>query len=374
MSVKIRSVRTLRFAQPMVPIHQGNFPGALEMVLTIAEADDGSTGYSLARAHGGQPGSTIADPVEVSLAPRVVGLDARQPQQAWERMIALEPAGYVSVFAISAVDVALWDLAARLEQRSVAALLGARRRALQPYASSSHHPTVDAYVADLRQALARGYRAYKVHPFYDPRRDIELARALREAAGPEIRLMLDAAKRYDERASLEVGQALQREGFHWFEEPLPQQDWRGYRRLREALDIPVIGGETLPGLHLAIDNALQAGAYDAVLCDVYWKGGITGALRTFEVCRTHGVPVVSHHGASALMNLANLHLLCAHDEPVMIETLFPEAPYEHGIDRPARIGADGLMHLPDGPGLGALPDWPFIRAHAVGAAGAGAGR
>ncbi len=374
MSPKIRSVRTLRFAQPMVPIHQGNFPGALEMVLTIAESDDGCAGYSLARTHGGQPGSTIADPVEVSLAPRVVGLDARQPQQAWDRMIALEPAGYVSVFAISAVDVALWDLAARLDGQSVAARLGAKRRALQPYASSSHYATMDDYVADLRQAVARGYRAYKVHPFYDPVRDIELARALREAAGPDIRLMLDAAKRYDEAASLQVGQALQREGFHWFEEPLPQHDWRGYRRLREALDIPVIGGETLPGLHPAINNALDARAYDAVLCDVYWKGGITGALRTFEVCRAHGVPVVSHHGASALMNLANLHLLCAHDEPVMIEVLFPEAPYEHGIDRPARIGADGLMHLPDGPGLGALPDWTFVRAHAVGAVGPGPGR
>ena len=281
-------------------------------------------------------------------------------------MIALEPAGYVSVFAISAIDVALWDLAARLDGQSVAGLLGAKRRALQPYASSSHHATVEAYVADLRHALARGYRAYKVHPFYDAARDIELARALREAAGADVRLMLDAAKRYDERASLRVGEALQREGFHWFEEPLPQHDWRAYRRLREALEIPVVGGETLPGLHPAIDNALQAQAYDAVLCDVYWKGGITGALRTFEVCRTHGVPVISHHGASALMNLANLHLLCAHDEPVMLEVLFPEAPYEGGVDHPARIGADGLVHLPDGPGLGALPDWSCIHAHAVG--------
>jgi L-alanine-DL-glutamate epimerase-like enolase superfamily enzyme len=287
-------------------------------------------------------------------------------------MVALEPAGYVSVFAISALDVAIWDLAARLEGQSVAAMLGAQHQALQPYASSSHHATVDGYVADLLHAVSRGYRAYKVHPFYDPVRDIELAGALRAAVGSEVLLMLDAAKRYDETASFQVGEALQREGFHWFEEPLPQHDWRGYRRLREALDIPVIGGETLPGLYPAIRNALDAQAYDAVLCDVYWKGGITGALRTMEVCREHGVPVVSHHGASALMNLANLHLLCARPEPVMIEVLFPEAPYERGIDRPARISADGLIHLPEGAGLGALPDWDYIRAHAVSPSGLGA--
>jgi len=369
--LNIRAVRTLRFAQPMIPIHQGNFPGALELVLTIVEAEDGCKGYSLARTHGGQPGTTLSEPIEVSLAPRVLGLDAQHPAQAWERMMALEPAGYVSVFAISAVDVAIWDLAARLADKPLADLLGARRRALQPYASSSHHPTIDAYLADLREALARGYRAYKVHPFYDPVRDIELARALRAAAGDEVLLMLDAAKRYDARAALAVGEALQRECFHWYEEPLPQHDWRSYRRLREALEIPVIGGETLPGLHPAIDNALQAGAYDAVLCDVYWKGGLTGALRTLEVCRAHGVPVVSHHGASALMNLANLHLLCAHDEPVMIEMLFPEAPYECGVDRPARIAADGLVHLPTGPGLGALPDEDYIAAHRVGTGAAG---
>lgn len=363
--MNIRSVRTLCFAQPMIPIHQGHFPGALEMVLTIVESDDGQQGFSLARTHGGQPGSTIADPIEISLAPRVIGLDAREPALAWERMMALEPAGYVSVFAISAVDVALWDLAARLDHQSLADRLGARRRALQPYASSSHHPTIDAYIEDLQHAIDRGYRAYKVHPFYDPDRDVALSQALREAAGPDVRLMLDAAKRYDERASLRVGEALQRAGFHWFEEPLPQHDWRGYRRLREALEIDVIGGETLPGLYPAIDNALAAGAYDAVLCDVYWKGGVTGALRTLEVCRRHGVPVVSHHGASALMNLANLHLLCAHDEPVMIEMLFPEAPYECGVDRPARIAADGWVHLPEGPGLGALPDGSYIQAHAV---------
>lgn len=361
--MRIVSVRTRCFAQPMIPIHVGNFPGALELVVTTVEADDGTRGHSLARAHGGQPGTVLAQAVGASLAPRVLGTDPREPETAWTRMVALEPAGYVPTFAISAVDVAIWDLAARAREVPVAALCGGRRTSMRPYASSSHHPDVDAYLADLRAALALGYTAYKVHPFYDPTRDIGLARALREAAGPSVRLMLDAAKRYDAADALRVGEALQALDFHWYEEPLPQHDWRGYRRLREALRIPVIGGETLPGLHPAIDNALEAHAYSAVLCDVYWKGGITGMLKTIEVCRARGVPVASHHGASALMNLANLHVLCGATDVDMIEVLFPEAPYEYGATRYLRIADDGLVHLPPGPGLGAEPDWTYVDAH-----------
>ena len=282
--MRIVAVRTLCFAQPMIPIHQRTFPGQLEIVVTEVEAEDGTRGHSLARSHGGQPGSVIAQAVQVSLAPLVIGQDANGPVPLWERMSALEPAGYVSVFALSALDVALWDLAGKLAGQSVAQMLGGRRQSMLAYASSTHHETIDAYVSDLQSALQQGYRAYKVHPFYDAARDIDLSRALRAAAGPGVRLMLDATKHYDLQGALQVGQALQELDFHWFEEPLPQHDWAGYARLRQALRIPIAGGETLPGLHHALANALNARAYGLVLCDVYWKGGITGANHALALC------------------------------------------------------------------------------------------
>lgn len=362
-AVTIRSVRTVCFAQPMVPIHAGTFAGVQELVLVVVEAGDGTQGYALARAHGGQAGVVIANQVEASLRPLVLGRNAGDPAALWDSMAALEPPGYVSVFAISALDVALWDLAGKLRGVSVAQLCGGRRSAMQAYASSSHHDTLDAYCADLQAALALGFTAYKVHPFYDPARDIVLAGALREAAGPRVRLMLDAAKRYGLDDAVRVGEALQALDYHWYEEPLPQQDWPGYRALRSRLQIPVIGGETLPGLHAATANALDAGAYAAVLCDVYWKGGITGCLKTIAVCGAHGIPVASHHGASALMNLANLHVLCGATDVEMIEVLVPQEPYHYGLRDYLRVDADGWVRLPDGPGLGGQPDWPYIEAH-----------
>ncbi len=361
--MKIRSVRTLCFKQPMIPIHASTFAGALELVLTVVEADDGTEGYSLARSHGGQSGMVIGNQIDASLRALVLGRDVEDRAGMWDAMVALEPAGYVSVFAISALDVALWDLAGRLQGIPVAQLCGGRRRSMVAYASSTHHGTVDAYVADLQAVLALGFTAYKVHPFYDAARDIVLAGALREAAGPQVRLMLDAAKRYGPQDALRVGEALQSLDYHWYEEPLPQHDWPAYRDLRAALRIPVIGGETLPGLVPAVANALDAQAYAAVLCDVYWKGGITGCLKTIALCQDRGVPVVSHHGASASMNLANLHVLCGASEVEMIEVLVPQEPYHYGLQEYLRVDPDGCVRLPDRPGLGALPDWAYIEAH-----------
>lgn len=362
-AVMIRAVRTLCFKQPMIPIHVNNFAGELALVLTVVEASDGTEGYSLARAHGGQSGVVIANQIEASLRPLVLGRDPADRDELWNAMAAMEPSGYVSVFAISALDVALWDLAAKLQGVPVAQLCGGRRTAMRAYASSTHYESVDAYVADLRAALALGFTAYKVHPFYDASRDMVLARVLREAAGPDVCLMLDAAKRYGAHEALQVGEVLQALGYHWYEEPLPQQDWAGYRSLRDRLQIPVIGGETLPGLHHAIANAIDARAYAAVLCDVYWKGGITGCLKTMTLCQSRGVAVASHHGASALMNLANLHVMCGASDVEMIEVLVPQAPYHYGLREYLRVDADGYVRLPVGNGLGAEPDWHYMETH-----------
>ena len=364
-SVTIRAVRTLCFTQPMIPLHVNTFAGALALVLTVVEASDGTEGYSLARAHGGQSGTVIANQIEASLRPLVIGCDPADRGELWDAMAAKEQPGYVSVFAISALDVALWDLAAKLQGVTVAQLCGGRRKAMRAYASSTHHDSVDAYVADLQAALALGFTAYKVHPFYDASRDMVLAKALRAAAGPDVRLMLDAAKRYDARDALRVGEVLQALDYHWYEEPLPQQDWAAYRNLRDVLQIPVMGGETLPGLHHAIANAIDARAYSAVLCDVYWKGGITGCLKTMALCQASGVEVVSHHGASALMNLANLHVMCGASDVEMIEVLVPQAPYHYGLRDYLQVGTDGYARLPTGPGLGAEPDWSYIEAHRI---------
>ena len=364
--MRVTGIRTQCFRQPMVPIHQKRFAGEQEIVLTVVECDSGHEGYAMARAHGGQPGRGIADAIHCTIKPRVIGLDPLDHERAWNAMMALEPAGYVPVFAISAVDVALWDLAGKIRGEPLYRMLGARRNRIQAYASCAAMDTIDDYVRDLERARSRGYRAYKIHPFDVPDRDIELCRALRKAAGDDYVLMLDVAKTYDYAGSLKVGRVLEELGFAWFEEPLPQYDMAGYARLCGELDIPVIGAETVAGSCHSIENYLNANALDQVLCDVYWKAGVTGMLKTAQLCESRGVPVASHHGASPLMNFANLHVLCGATDTEMIEVLVPEEGYNFAMKTYLAPDRDGFITAPDGAGLGVEIDWDYVRANAVG--------
>ena len=142
--MRISDLRTVCFTQPAVPIHQKRFSGPQEIVLTSVTSEDGVRGYSMARAHGGQAGRGIADAIVSTLKPRVIGQDALDRERIWQSLTALEPAGYVPVFAISAVDVAIWDLVARSLALPLHKLLGGRSDRILAYASSANHERVES--------------------------------------------------------------------------------------------------------------------------------------------------------------------------------------------------------------------------------------
>ena len=363
--MRIAGIRTLCFEQPAVPIHAKRFAGKQQIVLTVVQTDTGLEGYSMARTHGGQSGQGITQAILKSIAPRVLGQDALNRERLWQSMVELEPAGYVPVFAISAVDVALWDLAGKIFNVPLYQLLGGRRDRILAYASSAAMESIDDYVQEAGRCMAQGYRAYKLHPFNDPVRDIELCRVLRQAVGPDFTLMLDVAKTYDRMAAVKVGRVLEELGFAWFEEPIAQYDIEGYAELRSTLDIPIIGAETVAGHVFSAANYLRANALDMVLCDVYWKAGVTGMQKTAALCEAMGVKVASHHGASPLMNFANLHVLCGATNADWMEILVPEEGYNFALQSYLAPDKDGYVAAPQGPGLGVALDWDYIRAHTV---------
>lgn len=363
--MRIARVRTVCFRQPAVPIHARRFAGEQQIVLTIVESDAGHEGYAMARAHGGQSGRGLAEAIVQTLAPRVVGQPMLSRDACWQAMVALEQPGYVPMFATSAIDVALWDLAGKVLGAPLHRLVGGRRARIQAYASSANMAHIDDYIADAQRCLARGYKAYKIHPFNVPARDIELCRALREAVGPEVALMLDPAKSYDRAGALKVGRALEALDYTWFEEPISQYDIEGHAQLSQALDIPVVGAETVAGHVYSVANYLRAGALDMVLCDVYWKAGVTGMLKTAALCEGLGVKLASHHGASPVMNFANLHVLCGATDADYVEILVPEEGYDHALKAYLAPDADGFVTPPDTPGLGVQIDWDFIADHTV---------
>ncbi len=363
--MRIAGIRTLCFEQPAVPIHAKRFAGKQQIVLTVVQTDTGLEGYSMARTHGGQSGQGITQAILKSIAPRVLGQDALNRERLWQSMVELEPAGYVPVFAISAVDVALWDLAGKIFNVPLYQLLGGRRDRILAYASSAAMESIDDYVQEAGRCMAQGYRAYKLHPFNDPARDIALCRAVRQAVGSDFTLMLDVAKTYDRMAAVKVGRVLEELDFAWFEEPIAQYDIEGYAELRRTLDIPIIGAETVAGHVFSAANYLRANALDMVLCDVYWKAGVTGMQKTAALCEAMGVKVASHHGASPVMNFANLHVLCGATNADWMEILVPEEGYNFALQSYLAPDKDGYVAAPQGPGLGVALDWDYIRAHTV---------
>jgi L-alanine-DL-glutamate epimerase-like enolase superfamily enzyme len=240
--------------------------------------------------------------------------------------------------------------------------LGGYRDRLPAYAASAHMETVESYLTELEDIRRRGYKAYKMHPFGDARRDVELCRAVREAVGPGFALMLDPGGAYSRDEAIRVGRVLEELDFVWYEEPLRDWDWEGYRELARALDIPVQVGEVIPGHLYSAAELVLRGAGDHLRSDVYWKGGITGALKMAHLAEAFNMPLELHHAATPIMNWANLHVACAISNCGWFEVLVPEERYDFGLTRYAHPDADGMVYAPNEPGLGVEIDRAALAA------------
>ena len=247
--MKIVDVKVQCYSYPMPPMHAGRFGSVQEATIVRIRTDDGLEGYGTARAQGGSSGRVIADAVLASARPRLLGEDPFQREKLWQKLWALDRGSFMQIFVTSAVDVALWDLAGKALNAPVWKLLGGYREQLPAYASSAHLSREELYIEEALASRAKGYGAYKIHPFGEADRDIALCRAVRDAVGPEMALMLDPVGVYDHHQAMRVGRELEKLNFYWFEEPLIDYDLRGYAELCRDLDIPVVVGETVAREH-----------------------------------------------------------------------------------------------------------------------------
>lgn len=364
--MKITDVRVTVYAHPMPPLHGGRFgTTAQEVSLVEVETDEGITGVASARAQGGTGGRVIAEAILKTARPRAVGQDPFDRERIWQSLARLERAGYLQIFATSAIDVALWDIAGQALGKPVWKLLGGCRDRLPAYASSAHMETVEDYLREIDDVRRRGYRAYKIHPIGEAERDIALCTAVRERVGPDFALMLDPGGAYSRDEALRVGRVVERLGFVWYEEPLRDYDLEGYAELSRALDIPVQVAEVVPGHAYLAAEYIRRGAGDHLRSDVYWKGGITGAMKMAHLAEAFNMPLELHHAASPIMNAANLHVACAIPNCAYFEILVPEERYDFGLRSYVRADGDGIVHAPTGAGLGVEVDWEWVRANAV---------
>jgi L-alanine-DL-glutamate epimerase-like enolase superfamily enzyme len=218
----------------------------------------------------------------------------------------------------------------------------------------------EAYAEEAARFEAEGWTAYKIHPPTDPALDIEVCRALRGAVGEGFTLMLDPTWAYQYPEALRVGLAIQDLGFHWYEDPLADDDLYGYVKLKQHLHIPILATEYAPGGVTAFAPWIVARATDFLRGDVAVKGGITPLVKAAHLAEAFHMNLEIHHGGNSLNNVANLHVTMAIKNCEFFEVLLPAGAQKYGLLEDIEVDARGLVHAPMGPGLGARIDFDRI--------------
>ncbi|MBO4258128.1 enolase C-terminal domain-like protein [Streptomyces griseorubiginosus] len=369
--MKITDLRILRHQQPN-PSDVG--PPVLPLDLMTISTDEGIEGHTFV----GAPGEDIAELLVRQVKPALLGQDALDIGRIW----AMTGRRGLPATAQGAVDVALWDIAAKAAGLPLHRLLGTVKHRAPVYTSSWMHHAAETYVEEALAYQEAGLRGHKLHPLTQLRAftgaevpvtaDIDLCERVRAAVGVDFPLFMDPAFAYTYGEAVRVGQAIQDLGYEWYEDPLPADDLYGYVRLKQQLSIPVMATEVTGGGLTALAPWVVERATDFLRGDVVLKGGITGMLKIAHLAEAFHLPCEIHDAYHSLNNLASLHLILALPNCEWFEVLVPHSPgsydldhLSYGLAEPVPIDKDGYASAPDRPGLGIEPDWDLLRSGAV---------
>jgi L-alanine-DL-glutamate epimerase-like enolase superfamily enzyme len=183
---------------------------------------------------------------------------------------------------------------------------------------------------------------------------------VRRAVGDDFTVMLDSTWAYQYPEALRVGRVVQDLGFHWYEDPLADDDLYSYVKLKQQLAIPILATEYTPGGFTAFAPWLTERATDYLRGDVAVKGGITSLVKTAHLAEGFHMNFEVHHGGNSLNNVANLHVIMAIRNCEFFEVLLPAGAQKYGLVRDIEVDAQGLVHAMNEPGLGAAIDFDLI--------------
>lgn len=300
--------------------------------------------------------------VEQMLAPIITGRDPRDAEGLWDEMFQqLRGWGHYRGFvfeAISGIDTALWDVVAKAAGLPVYKVLGGSGRPRVPcYASSVYFAEVTQMVAQAVDQVRRGHTAIKVkigrnRQMGGRRADVASVKAIREAVGPAVDIMLDVNSAYDASTAIIVGRQLEDLDITWIEEPVPPDDLDGYQRVRERQGIPIAAGESEFGV-FGFRELIRRGAIDILQPDVARVGGFTGARRVGALVHAHNLRYAPHTGFSAgVSHLASLHVAASVPNLMTYEYFFAPNPLRDLFAEPFPEPREGMIDVPQRPGLG----------------------
>lgn len=319
--------------------------------------------------------------LEHHLKPILLGQNPFDVELLWEKMyrstLNYGRKGLV-IEAISAVDIALWDIIGKATSQPVYNLLGGKTRDRIPvYASRLYaHKDLDLLAAQAESFRNQGFKAMKHRFGYGPRdglegmrRNLELSRTVRNAVGTDIEVMADAYMGWDVTYAIRMIRMLEDAGLNlkWIEEPVIPDDVDGYARIRREVHTPISGGEH-EFTRYGYRELIRREAVDILQPDVNRIGGITEARKIWAMAAAYDIPVIPHAG-----QMHNYHLVISHLNSPMAE-YFPPASEGGALDDDTLFwelftgeprAENGFVRLPDKPGLGLELNWPQIRRWAI---------
>ena len=265
--------------------------------------------------------------------------------------------------ASSAIDVALWDIKGKAAGLPLWKLLGGGRDHIATYASGALRRglKLDEALVAARRLREKGHRQTKMQlglpGITSPAREVEQARLIREAVGPDMDLMCDINQRWRPEQAIDIGKRVEEAGvgLYWLEDVTAHDDYAGLARVSAALATPVAGGEYLYGI-VPFRHMLEARSVDIVMIDQVRSGGITPWLKIAGMAEAFNLPVVSH-GVPEI----HVHLVGAVPNGLTVEYM----PRLFHLWEDVPVPQNGLLAMPSKPGLGLNFSQDAIRRFAV---------
>jgi L-alanine-DL-glutamate epimerase-like enolase superfamily enzyme len=336
------------------------------VLLVRVETDAGIAGLGEAWCEGSLPASTKTF-IEEDVRPLLIGEDplyiGRIFDHVRETGVISAKRGILAA-AQSAIDIALWDILGKLSEQPIFKLLGARRDRVFVYASGGLYArgkTPDALGKEMAQYTARGFRGVKIKIGGLPlSEDVARVAAVREAIGPDTRLMIDAVYNYTVPQAIKAARAFEPYDIYFFEAPISHNDHEGLAKLAVATSIPIAGNEVEFGLP-AYRRLLDTGAVSYIQADTILCGGISEAAAIAAVAASKRVPFSYHSSSSAVAFAANMHAAAAAQFCDSVEWHTIHQLLFDLVGKEKFHFDDGYVVLPSSPGLGIDLDLNDIR-------------
>lgn len=326
--------------------------------ITTADGLEG-TGYTYT---GGKGGRAIYSLISDEMKPVLIGQDASEIDAIWEQLQweyhYIGRGGLLS-FAISAVDIALWDIKCKKLNKPLWQVAGGANNKAVCYAGGIDLNFEQAKLLNNIQGyLDRGFKAVKIKVGKDNyREDVDRVEAVRALIGSDITFMVDANYSMSIDQAIEFGNAIEHCGITWFEEPTIPDDYLGYGHISKKINIPLAMGENLHTIH-EFEYAFAQSNLSFIQPDASNIGGITGFLKVSELAKKHNIPLCSHG-----MHELHVSLLASQEHSGYLEV--HSFPIDQYTTHPLQLDEDGLAIAPNIAGTGVEFDEALIGQYLV---------